>query len=774
MKINNEMNTENHTTSLYSVRSNVLSLIENNQFPRQLAQSLKWVSYVSEPRTIGEHIDRLFFTSKNHVRLTSKLRLLNQFRQVDFAYLSDIKGYLDVLYKHPYPPQFREWVVGVVKRYYLSTVNPRSKHQAKLIRIKQYDLSPIKLREELGLLHEDFTSLSHYFSNIQLHSPQLLKDLHYFDENNKPLTVMALSELLSGLEQKALGHNKARFVSDGIPFIKLNTEYQWFKNSKGFSRQEGIAMGHCGNIYHQLGDVLYSLRERTKYTKWIPYLTFIVNNGILVESKGLYNEKPQAQFHQYILALLLSDDLKSASSSRYKIESDFHLNDLTTVQRAYLYQKKPSLFKYWEGDVSSFDNIKPEDNEIWKDANPEYLEIKHEVKDSDTPIEEPVGFKDALASIAKIDDEQMRRIELDDLLSQASDDGKNIAQYLSSTEELNPTEGFDRFCTVYVLSNKARDGFELMELFSVDDFSVLLKHRHLFSYQRVQKYISNRTYTNFAKSDFILLRNFFPIEEQIEIIGDNISCLSRFMYYYTPEELLILMKKDKRTYSLIRFDKLKESYSKEDILSIIKTDSCILLDQFPKYFLEYSGPMYFDAYSRNPLYEILGRIFAPKIISEKRLYRDYDSDSEFAEHIFFDIINTKISQIMKEFNELHIPVVCEILNVFYGIQMHREDDGDYSIIKCDNVMVILVCLGLWKAIRVLENGSTSEIDVIKMIRGLDIDISIKKNENSYAVILNQSSVLSVFYNCLSEYSFQKITVDPFEFIRSHYTVEYDC
>ena len=74
--------------------------------------------------------------------------------------------------------------------------------------------------------------------------------------------------------------------------------YAWFDLEKSSCREEGAAMGHCGNTAaNRHGDTVLSLRKlartMTGQTHWYPVLTFILDsNGELGEMKGRGNDKP--------------------------------------------------------------------------------------------------------------------------------------------------------------------------------------------------------------------------------------------------------------------------------------------------------------------------------------------------------------------------------------------------------------------------------------------------------------------------------------------------
>ena len=119
----------------------------------------------------------------------------------------------------------------------------------------------------------------------------------------------------------------------------------WLDLNKRGCKEEGEAMGHCGNAgsYNDEETVL-SLREPVK-GGWRPLLTFIYNRktGCLGEMKGRNNEKPAARYHPYIIALLKMPFIKGIKGGGYLPENNFALADLTEAEQDSLVSSKPDL-----------------------------------------------------------------------------------------------------------------------------------------------------------------------------------------------------------------------------------------------------------------------------------------------------------------------------------------------------------------------------------------------------------------------------------------------
>ena len=113
--------------------------------------------------------------------------------------------------------------------------------------------------------------------------------------------------------------------------------WNWTSLGCGYSKEEGAAGGHCGNVGGSPGDNIFSLRSPSGNV----LLTFIVNTrtGTLKEAKGVNNKKPTKDFHPAIVALIASDYIKDYKKSSYEIEAegvaDFEPEDLKYLPELY-------------------------------------------------------------------------------------------------------------------------------------------------------------------------------------------------------------------------------------------------------------------------------------------------------------------------------------------------------------------------------------------------------------------------------------------------------
>ncbi len=145
-------------------------------------------------------------------------------------------------------------------------------------------------------------------------------------------------------------------ANDGRILLRFPNGMVWMQLDRAACRQEGDAMGHCGNVpSQQPGETILSLRQPVKKGGekfWKPYLTFILDaNGHLGEMKGRFNLKPSlahreghapSDFHDEIEALLRLPIIRGIKGG-YKPEQNFFLGDLGDARRNNLVREFPHL-----------------------------------------------------------------------------------------------------------------------------------------------------------------------------------------------------------------------------------------------------------------------------------------------------------------------------------------------------------------------------------------------------------------------------------------------
>jgi len=178
---------------------------------------------------------------------------------------------------------------------------------------------------------------------------QKMKDYSFFntvDNRAIPKPSKMIKEDFQKLETNIHDRAEDRFCSDGKKFIEFDNGWAWFRVMEGFSKQEAIAMRHCGNGEGKAGDVLYSLREpikRINQLLWKPHLTFIVNDGYLGESKGFANQKPASRYHPYIARLLVEPPILGIKGGGYLPKSNFRFLDFEPSLQMEVLETRPTF-----------------------------------------------------------------------------------------------------------------------------------------------------------------------------------------------------------------------------------------------------------------------------------------------------------------------------------------------------------------------------------------------------------------------------------------------
>lgn len=149
---------------------------------------------------------------------------------------------------------------------------------------------------------------------------------------------------LNSLEEEWKRGREEQVEPEGEVLIDFHNGWAWYKLDRASCDKEADAMGHCGNQFGVETDRLLSLRHRQKNGMDRPSLTFIIDQeGYLGEMKGRANNKPDAKYHSYIIALLRHPIVKGLKGGGYEPENNFHISDLTPEERENIYQVKPDL-----------------------------------------------------------------------------------------------------------------------------------------------------------------------------------------------------------------------------------------------------------------------------------------------------------------------------------------------------------------------------------------------------------------------------------------------
>lgn len=190
----------------------------------------------------------------------------------------------------------------------------------KKLQEKSYDVTPAsvtayqKLTHSIGIVYQKIKELNPFElkSSFIAELDSLEKE---YQDNNK-----LLSQLVD-------------IDSEGTEIVLDLGEYVWVDLQKPYCRDEGEAMGHCGNTAaYKSGDTVLSLRQKVTYNgeKYHrPVLTFILDErGFLGEMKGRKNNKPSDKYHSYIVELLKSPIVLGIKGGGHEPENNFSIDDL--------------------------------------------------------------------------------------------------------------------------------------------------------------------------------------------------------------------------------------------------------------------------------------------------------------------------------------------------------------------------------------------------------------------------------------------------------------
>ena len=220
-----------------------------------------------------------------------------------------------------------------------------------------YDIGSIKKLSEIC------TTLEHY---MDLELPEI-ENLVFGDQS-----MTKVIESLTKIEGKwkVRQDRKSRELDEyGTPFMTVG-KYTWFNLERNMCHLEGKVMAHCGNTgFSRHGAVMYSLREPgDKPGTWIPHVTLIlkVNKskwdavGATTEIKGRFNKKPDAEFHEALIAFILTDRVTEMLDGGYLAQNNFKITDLSAEKQIELKKVKPMLFSFNEHLNDANGEVTPE------------------------------------------------------------------------------------------------------------------------------------------------------------------------------------------------------------------------------------------------------------------------------------------------------------------------------------------------------------------------------------------------------------------------------
>lgn len=241
------------------------------------------------------------------------------------------------------------WYLSVIQKFVYLFLSSKPGYKSKKFKIK----FARKLRgfDEDRIL-ADFKSFSHdvwehFFSVQEVYSHSSMVDYLFYDlidGKSVPRTAEKILNDFKSLEVNFQNQNQSgRYCSDGEIVFQFSDDWAWFAVKERFSRQEAMAMRHCGNGAGKSNDILLSLREPVlskQGTLYKPHLTFILNNGLIGEAKGFANQKPGEGFEKYIEALLKKDFVKGVMGGGYLPQNNFQFSDLSEESRMRILSEK--------------------------------------------------------------------------------------------------------------------------------------------------------------------------------------------------------------------------------------------------------------------------------------------------------------------------------------------------------------------------------------------------------------------------------------------------
>jgi hypothetical protein len=204
--------------------------------------------------------------------------------------------------------------------------------------------------------------LRHYRNNPSIHTDAMKEKIGHINgmidisDEMKKVKLSKEDTLESGLqkyedaEKKWQTGNGSRFVTPSAttkPVIDFGDGWGWFDLGVPTDRDEGNALGHCGNAGNpHSDDRILSLRKVHNIGGKIyhePALTFINNQGWIGEMKGRNNSKPSEKYHSRIAELLKHKDIKGLVGAGYMPENNFHFDDLSPEHKNQVKMTNPEF-----------------------------------------------------------------------------------------------------------------------------------------------------------------------------------------------------------------------------------------------------------------------------------------------------------------------------------------------------------------------------------------------------------------------------------------------
>ena len=344
--------------------------------------------------------------------------------------------------------------------------------------------------------------------------------------------------------QETITHEENEWTdSEGEKILDLGNGWAWWDLKTSVSKDEGNAMGHCGNEADQYwSDTILSLRQQRADGKLRPSLTFIYNNGWIGEMKGRNNTHPAPKYHGAIVELLKQPFIKGlASGMGYLPEADFRLSDLNEKSRTEVARANPNLRDL--DSVSGLEKIGIMRNMPikWKDQLPEeILNIKTD-EDIRNLIKESPGF---------------------------------AARYFKDKFTDEDIQNFIKERPTYAIEH-------FKDKFTDKDIRNLIKERPGFAARHFKDKFTDKDIQNFIKEDpgyaIEHFKDKFTDEDIRNLIKEHPTYADEyFKDKFTDEDIRNLIK-ERPTYAIKYF---KDKFTDEDIRNFIKEYPGLAIEHF--------------------------------------------------------------------------------------------------------------------------------------------------------------------------------------------------
>lgn len=207
--------------------------------------------------------------------------------------------------------------------------------------------TPAEALSQGWMIYQDHSLLATLEQLLSLPIPEIQSHIFRFDDPERILATF------HKFEQRWQHDQKDSFEDpSSTPILKFANGLAWFNLGRSHCPLEAKAMGHSGNKPREMtDDTILSLREIYRddgRTMVKPVLTFVLDkNGMLGAMKGRFNQRPDSQYYNEIVALLRLPLVHGIKGGGSDPETNFRLSDLDDDVRDSLLSEKPELGGLW-------------------------------------------------------------------------------------------------------------------------------------------------------------------------------------------------------------------------------------------------------------------------------------------------------------------------------------------------------------------------------------------------------------------------------------------